>query len=139
MKLNTCPRLFIKYLIILFVLVWDGSNSVNVSLCDGIDNVNRPKSDLYSDQNENQKTKLHILHIACKDLRTNANIDAEATTDFAAELVNNDASMLSGYKVVVHTRFVDGVGSLSICLIINVFFGMMLNWMIHTLNKASTL
>ena len=87
------------------------SKYLNASICDGIDNYNKPNQGLYPDKNENQKSKLHILHIGCKDLRTDVNFDAESTTDFAAELVNNDTSILSAYEVVVHTRFVYKVGS----------------------------
>ena len=101
----------IKPLFIILLIVLNRANCSNTSICHDINSINRRNSGFYPEQNENQKSKLHILHIACKDLRTEANFDAESSTDFAAELVNNKTDLLSGYEVVVHTRFVYKVGS----------------------------
>ena len=94
--------------LIIILLIPIKSTAFNISACENNIDINKTSTNPYLDDTTYGDGQLHILHIACKDLHSGV-ADSEATTDFAVELVNNRTDMLSGYEVVVHTRFVEAV------------------------------
>ena len=68
-------------------------------------------TDFYTSDKEGKEWKLYVLHIACKDLKSDIVSDSQATIDFAIELVNNHSDILFNYEVVVHTQFVEKVST----------------------------
>ena len=74
----------------------------------GTENINKAK--VYTGNYESKEWKLHILHIACKDVTSVTRTDSQVTVEFAVELVNNHTDILTNYEVVVHTVIVETVG-----------------------------
>ena len=99
-----------RYAICIMLQIIPKSGATSNCANNGFKNIS--DTDLYTSDKEGKEWKLHILHIACKDLKSDIVSDSQATVDFAVELANNHSDILSNYEVVVHTQFVEKVSTL---------------------------